>query len=309
MTSALLHVGFAKAGSTFLQEWFQRHPELCFTPHALGGFRDVFQLADFAHEQPGRHFRYFVTSNEMLGAGGRVPYGCPLYSFRMLRDADMRRGQRDICRTLHAMLPDASVIIVTRGFSSIIRSLYSQYVKLGGRRDFLEFLDEYNSILVQWLDVDYHLALYRETFGTDHTLVLPYEMLKADQATFLALIEQHLGLEHFDDIPGAENPSLGRDRLYWYARLSRWWVTPLAELFGPGPAGRIYYLYGFKVVQPDRLGPVISLINRLLPRTADLSYPDGYLDRFRGSATSLANSRWHQPFLSEYLVDTPPQGD
>lgn len=304
MTRCLVHPGFAKAGSTFLQEWFERNPQLRFTPHALAGFSSVFQIADLVHERPNQQYRYFVTSNELLGSGGRIPYGCALFSFRMLRDANLRQGQKDICRMLHDIFPDAKVLIVTRGFQGIIRSLYSQYIKLAGKVDFFRFLEEYEPILVQWLDIDYNLQLYRNAFGGDNVLVLPYELLRADPVLFLRTLETELGLEHTDNVPGAKNESLGPDRLYWYALLSRHVVSPIADLFGPWTAGRIYSFYGFKVVQPNKLGLFIRLMNRIHPRSADLTYPDRYLDKFRGMAGSLAGEGLYEPFLAEYLVES-----
>lgn len=302
MAKSLLHTGFAKAGSTFLQEWFERNPQLHYTRHAFAGFSNVFSMADLVHAHPNPQYRYFVTSNELLGSGGRIPYGCALFCFRMLRGANLREGQKNICSLLHDIFPDSRVLIVTRGFSGIIRSLYSQYIKLGGEFDFHGFLDAYKPILVQWLDVDYNLRLYRDAFGDESVIVLPYELLKHDPRTFVRTLETALELEPTDEIPGMKNPSLAPNQLYWYSLLSRYIVTPLADMFSPATAGRIYSFYSFKVVQPNRLGRVIQLMNRIGPRSTDLSYPDGYLDTFRGMAESLTDNELYEPFLDEYLI-------
>jgi hypothetical protein len=62
MARHLIHVGYSKAGSTFLQAWFERHPELRFAPGGLGGFNDVDELS----RPPGREYKYYVTSFEGL---------------------------------------------------------------------------------------------------------------------------------------------------------------------------------------------------------------------------------------------------
>ncbi len=304
MTRHLLHPGWAKAGSTFLQEWFARHPQLRFVPHSFAGFSNVFQMADVAQETP--QYRYYVTSSELLGSGGNIPYGNALYSFRMFANRDTRTGQRRICSMLRDIFPDSKVLIVTRGFSGIIRSLYSQYVKLGGEYGFPEYLEAYTSILDQWLDVDYNLGLYREAFGHENVLVLPFEWLKSDTPAFMAKLEGFLEIEHFDVAPGVRNPSLGPDRLYWYSWLSRHLVSPVAELFEPARARRLYSLYSFKIVRPDRLGFAIGLLNVVSPRSMIMDFPDGYLERFRGVANSLSKSELHRPFLDEYLVESVP---
>ncbi len=306
MTRHLLHPGWAKAGSTFLQEWFSRHPHLRYVPHGFAGFKDVFQMADVAQENPQTRYRYYVTSSELLGSGGNVPYGFALFSFRTFANRDTRTGQRRVCSMLREIFPNSKVLIVTRGFSGIIRSLYSQYVKLGGKREFSGYLETYTSTLEQWLDVDYNLGLYREAFGEENVLVLPFELMKSNTPAFISRLEEFLDIEHFDVVPGVRNPSLGPDRLYFYSWLSRHFVSPVAELFRPARARRLYSLYAFKIVGPDRLGFLIKLLNRASSRTATMDFPDGYLERFRGVANSLRESEPHRPFLDEYLVERAP---
>jgi hypothetical protein len=285
MTRHLLHPGWAKAGSTFLQEWFSRHPQLRYMPHSFAGFRNVFQMADVAQESREIRYRYYVTSNELLGSGGNVPHGFALHSFRMLRNRDLRAGQRRVCTMLREIFPDSKVLIVTRGFSGIIRSLYSQYVKLGGEQDFPGYLEAHTPILDQWLDVDYNLGLYRTAFGRQNVLVLPFELMQSDTRAFISILEEFLDVEHFDVVPGVRNPSLG----------------PVADLFEPVRAGRLYRLYAFEIVQPDRLGFIVRLLNALSPRSVNMEFPDGYLERFRGIASSLRESEHHRPFLDRYL--------
>ena len=283
-----------------------RHPQLRFVPHRFAGFSSVFEMADVAQETPAPGYRYYVTSSELLGSGGNIPYGNALYSFRMFADRDTRTGQRRICSMLREIFPDSKVLIVTRGFSSIIRSLYSQYVKLGGEQGFPGYLETYTSILDQWLDVDYNLGLYREAFGQENVLVLPFELLRSDTAAFMSSLEDFLDIEHFDVVPGVRNPSLGPDRLYWYSWLSRHLVSPVAELFAPERAKNLYSLYSFKIVRPDRLGFAVRLLNAVSSRSMRMDFPDGYLERFRGVANSLAKSELHRPFLDQYLVESVP---
>jgi hypothetical protein len=299
----LIHPGFAKAGSTFLQEWFARHPQMRYVPNHLGGFRDVFDLVAAAREASPTRWRYYVTSNELLGGGGRADQGCPLFTFRMNVDAELRPRQRSVCALLHEHYPDARVLIVTRGFAGIIRSLYSQYVKFGGSRDFEGFLHRYAYVLEQWLDVEYTVGLYRAAFG-DRLLVLPYEWLRDDTRGFIAAIEEFLEIEHFEEpIPGVRNPSLGPSELYWYPRVSRWIVSPVLERLPPERSGPLYSAYAFKVLSSEQLASGARWVSRRLGRTDALEFPPGYLERFRGRASCLASSRPHRPYLDDYLVD------
>jgi len=299
----LIHPGFAKAGSTFLQEWFSRHPQLRFSPHHLGGFRDVFDLADAARSQDPEHWRWYVTSNELLGSGASVPHGCPLFSFRMFADADLRTGQGRMCAMLHDEYPQARVLLVTRGFRGIVRSLYSQYVKLGGARSFPDFLERYAGMLEQWLDVDHVVGLWREAFA-ERLLLLPYEALLADPDAFVRTIESFLELDHHQDaIPGIRNASLDPAQLHWYPRLSRSIVAPVLDRLPPERAAGPYLGYAFKVLSSPHLARATHSLARVLGGHEDRELPPGYLDRFRGHARCLLQSPAHRPWLSEYLVD------
>jgi hypothetical protein len=227
----------------------------------------------------------------------------------MLVNRDLRAGQRRVCSMLRDIFPGSKVLIVTRGFRDIIRSLYSQYVKLGGNHDFTGYLRTYTPILDQWLDVDYTLTLYREAFGRENVLVLPFELVRADTEAAIAHLERLLELDHFDVVPGVRNPALDPRRLYWYSWLSRHIVSPVADRFEPARAGRLLSLYAFKIVQPDRLGFALKLMKSISPRSSNLEFPDGYLERFRGIANSLIESELHRPFLDGYLVQGEGDGE
>ena len=63
MARHLIHVGYPKTGSTFLQAWFERHPELRYSPGGLGGFHSVYEIARLSSRGA---YKYYVTSCEEL---------------------------------------------------------------------------------------------------------------------------------------------------------------------------------------------------------------------------------------------------
>src|SRR5688572_30091560 len=124
MTRHLLHIGYPKTGSTFLQEWFKRHPELCYVTGALGGFRDVYEIA-----RPGqRTYEYYVTSCEALSMANkslgdfmlsfdkvRIPVRIDWMEDWLKKKADrIKKDQAEACTALKSLYPDSRVIIVTR---------------------------------------------------------------------------------------------------------------------------------------------------------------------------------------------------
>ena len=48
----LLHIGYSKAGSSFLQKWFKEHPQLRYAPRGLAGFDTVCGIIDVALDNP-----------------------------------------------------------------------------------------------------------------------------------------------------------------------------------------------------------------------------------------------------------------
>jgi len=46
MAKHLIHIGYPKAGRTFLQAWFQQHPELCYVPEGWEVFTTYTKYAN-----------------------------------------------------------------------------------------------------------------------------------------------------------------------------------------------------------------------------------------------------------------------
>jgi hypothetical protein len=216
----------------------------------------------------------------------------------------MSQQQARICQALHDLFPASQVLIVTRGFRSCLHSLYSEYVKEGGDLAYRAFLTTHRELLLQWLDIDYLVQLYGTVFGQQNVIVLPYERLRDDPAGFLAALEQRLGLDHHPFAPHRVNPSLGPRELYWYAAISRHLVAPLADRLSTRSAGRLYLRYANGCVRPNRLRPLVQLMDRVLGRQgAESVPPDGYLDAFRNKATILRQYPLYAGYVAEYLLE------
>ncbi|HEX6158733.1 MAG TPA: hypothetical protein VF111_01120, partial [Thermoanaerobaculia bacterium] len=138
MTRHLLHVGYPKTGSTFLQRWFEAHPQLAYAEGGIAGFRDVYSIArDNAvpHDPP----LYRVTSAEVLTAP--IPdAGKPVIKYERVFDVPVATAQLQVCSTLAGLFANATVLIVTRGFRAMILSTLSQYARTGGDADLLQMV-------------------------------------------------------------------------------------------------------------------------------------------------------------------------
>ncbi|HFC11873.1 MAG TPA: hypothetical protein ENJ56_03440, partial [Anaerolineae bacterium] len=58
----LIHIGYPKAGSTYLQNWFEQHPAFQFSHGGILGFDDIWQLVRVGLATPASLQKWFVTS-------------------------------------------------------------------------------------------------------------------------------------------------------------------------------------------------------------------------------------------------------
>ena len=308
MARHLVHIGYPKAASTFLQLWFTGHPQLRYVPGGIAGFANVYELSRSLGDSPPM---YYVTSDEGLSSpaasvdhatlaepgGAGVPDLVPI-----------KRTQASVCARLKDMLPESRILIVTRGFKGIIMSGYSQYVRSGGvmhLRDMCEFLgtcldeDEYH-----FYDFDYFVGLYAGAFGEENVVVVPFELLRDDQAAFLAVLEERLGLRHHEVTLDRPNPSLSWAELYWYPTISKA-VSGTISRVGRSRCGRAYGWYTSRATMNNRLRPVVKLLQAFLPdrQIASEDFPSRVLERCRGRARCLQKDELYAPYASEYLWD------
>ena len=300
MTEHLIHIGFPKTGSKFLQRWFAEHPDIVFDPIGIGGCRDIYELVRQAGA-PGRRIGCRVTSFE-----GLVTPDLRAGLLRADEEWEGRRSdgeaQQRTCATLAALFPRARILLVTRGFRSMLLSGYSQYVRSGGGRDFHVFGPPDPAAAErgrQAWDYDAVIGLYRAAFG-DRLIVLPCELLRDDPTAFTAELERRLGLGHFAPAPQPVNPSLSPEGLRWYPRLTRLirrlplgapLRKALLRLYVPRIGGR-------------RLEAVVQRLQRLrpvAPVTPEL-ITDEMLEGFRGKAERLRGNAFYEPYRQEYLL-------
>lgn len=310
MPRHLLHVGYAKAASTFLQAWFAGHPQLRYVPGGLGGFRSVYELSLSADSK----VEYYVTSHEGLSN----PYTPSVKA--AVRDPaavvnvrPVKERQADVCEVLVTLFPVSRVLIVTRGFKSMMISSYSQYVREGGvyhlregavdrlRQHFERPSEMLPADPCQYWDYDHVVGLYADAFGEDNVIVLPFELLRDDRDAFLSILEERLGLEHHDVNVDRLNPSLSPAELYWYPVMSRAVFRVVSRLNGRVRA-RLHGWYLNRLFE-NRFRRVVNALHGLLPSrvvTAD-DFPADVMDHCRGRAERLRHHPLYAPYPAEYL--------
>lgn len=294
----LLHVGFPKAGSKFLQHWFEAHPQLRFGGSGLQGYKDVYALARAAAAPAGPEPLWNVTSYEGLTAP-RASAGAVRFDYAQAPAVPIAEAQSRACALLAGLFPGARVLVVTRGFRSMMLSSYSQYVRSGGTGE-VEALLERDDGESHW-NYDHVLGLYRRAFGEDAVLVLPFELLRDDPRAFLGQIERWLGLEPLPLETQPLNRSLSAIELRWYPRLTR----RVARLpLGSRLRERLLTRF-VEGVMADRWSRAVRWLQRLMPAppvTADL-IPQASVERFRGHADSLRDNPLYAAYGEDYLFN------
>jgi hypothetical protein len=243
-----------------------------------------------------------VTSSENLaapyaeaGRGRPIPGGK-----RVAPDAQARA-----CRLLADTFPEATILLLTRGFRSVLLSGYSEYVRSGGDSDFFalrkDLLPQSHGGEHAW-DYDYLVRLYRDAFG-GRVIVLPYELLRDDPRAFTAQLERRLGVDPFDSPVDRLHPSLSPLELRWYPRLTR--LVRRLPTAGR-PRSRLFAGY-VRSVRRNRWRRLISLLQRLAPATPvtrDLIGGEA-IEYFRGRAQALAGDPLYARYSDDYLLGEP----
>jgi hypothetical protein len=304
----LIHIGYPKAASTFLQEWFSQHPEFRFNHGALGSFYNIYDICREAAQNQQSDFKYFVTSSEDIVSprisSGRYPTETGLKDYTQ---PGYQLAQIKVCRILKDLFPNSEILLITRGFKRFYLSCYSQYVRCGGVLSWENFSQKYSDsnfgTINELFDYDHVYKLYARAFGEENLIVLPYELLCDDRKRFFSLIEERLGVEHFDeDIPRL-NESLADEEIYWYPRIS-YRVSNLAQKLGPLMYEKIYALY-IHQTNNRRIKKVARLLSRwrMEEDINQKELPPELLQAVRGKAEVFLNNPLYAPYLSEYLLD------
>ena len=299
MTPHLIHIGYAKAGSTILQRWFEAHSQIAFAPGRVLGLRSVY---DISHgERPIRGaIRLRVTSDESLttphpASGGKI------VSRPEAWDRKLHSGADRVCEDLADLFPDAHILIVTRGFRDMMLSGYSQFVRSGGTATFAEIQDALKEDYDTSSVFDYNATIcHYERLFPGRVIFLPYELLRNDPRKFLSVVEDKFGLDH-EPLPDVVvNRSFSAVELAWYPRF-----TSLAERL-PLP-NRVKqsvlraYLRTVSASKLRKLAATCQKIRPLTPVTANM-VSDAALQDYRCKTSRLRDNPLYLPYASDYLL-------
>lgn len=204
MGGLLIHIGYHKTGTTWLQQHLFINEEVGFgaivAPSERAQFSQDFILKnalDFEVEVARKFFQDRIQQLESQNL-------FPVLSAERLSGAFQAGGydSKLLAERLQACLPDGKILIVIREQRSMIYSAYVQYVRGGGPRNLKHyfrgprrakgFLPAFDPVHFEY---DRLVKCYQALFGKEQVLVLPYEFFRKDAPAFVRTIVDFCGLE------------------------------------------------------------------------------------------------------------------
>jgi hypothetical protein len=237
MNPILIHPGFHKTGTTFLQD-------CVFSDSRFFNFL-------FSHEEiqklfAGPHDFYFDQNQaeSMLERARAKNTGdvVDVISSEIL-SGTIFDGSRDCVRLadrLARTCGEAKILLTVRAQPAIMKSIYLQYLKRGGRKSLDRFLHFRREPGYHWFSpkvLEFHSLAehYAEKFGSENVLVLPQELLRRDRVSFLRLLFDFAGVKSNIDTTDLHYPE------------SRGWSPPASG----GPVLRVANLFRETPLNPE----------------------------------------------------------
>lgn len=279
MSARLLHIGYPKAGSNWVRGWLAAHPGVAYREGGAEALAGAQGNPALLHAASDETLVFPSDPGEVLAERADVDA------------AGLAARQDAACARLAALLPDAQVLIVTRGFAGMLRSSYSQSVRTGADWDLPEHAARV--LAAHPWHYDRLIAAYRAAFA-GRVIVLPFELLAADPVRFGQVLAERLGLAPLEHLPPPQNPSLGPAELAWYPRLAR--------LAARLPGGAALRGWQARAAFTNRWAGLVALLDHLSgTRAADV--PPARLAPLRGDAEELCRDPLFAPYAAEYLAD------
>lgn len=207
-TLPLLHIGYVKTGSTWLQDTYfdvDSSPFLSLAsqeelgsqivlPHCLEPLAD-----DFVQKIKQKMGQAYKKGKVPVLTGERLS-GNPIC------------GGHDtllIAERLKELFGDARILIVVREQSDMILSCYKQYIRECGVGSLNKYVNPPNDAKLPMFDISffhYHRLVqkYQELFGRDRVKVLCYEQFREDPLGFCNEIAEYAGVDKATSISSSE---------------------------------------------------------------------------------------------------------
>lgn len=182
----VIHIGFSKSASTFLQSLFEGNEELNFIYKSkrfslLDEDTDMVDLSESLTNLESDEHIILPSHNDHLNV-------------RTTRLEDVKK----ILIRIYNHNPDAKIILVLRSQLGLIPSRYSQYIVSGGDKSITEFVSILNGLEENEDDFqNYYFQIIKmmfEFFGKENTLILFFEEINSDRIGSIKKLSEFLNV-------------------------------------------------------------------------------------------------------------------
>ena len=278
----LLHIGYHKTGTTWLQRHVFGDPGSGFSQ--IGGAQHLIAVNAFDF-RPKRIRKQMGRKVVQAQAQGLVPV---LSSERLSGEPHFGGYDSElIADRLAAVFPDARILVVVREQTSMFLSIYKEYIRRGGAASLRQYLsapsDGYWLPQFRFEFLEYHrlIRYYQDLFGAENVMVLPYELLLTQPGTFLGQIGEFVRIQIVQPQIRSVNVSLSAFTLGLKRHLNRYLV-----LDGPvNPAPPFDF---------PASNALLERLCRLLDTKLPVAVHDRHEHRWRRHAAREVGSRYAQ---------------
>jgi hypothetical protein len=202
MARAIVHIGYHKTASTWFQKSvYPRVKNFAYVPRE----RVNHALLDAS----ALHFDAERSRAQLALPEGAAPILCEeALSGALLSGGFLGFQSAEIARRIHALLPDARIVVFVRSQPEMITAAYLQYLRVGGTYSARRFLwpSDYSRadatvpyrephFSFDHFDYDRLVAHYIALFGAERVHAYAYEELRRDGPVFLERFAKELGLK------------------------------------------------------------------------------------------------------------------
>ena len=245
----VLHVGFSKCASTYLQTFFQQHPELFLV--IKSHFFTPFEHCSF-ESSPDTYYNLFKTarSNQIcLESDEHILL--PVHHPVLDSAATTLESVSEVSQRIKSVQPKAKIILVVRNQVDLIVSRYSEYLLAGGKLGFDNFVGEFLACGEDGKNYyqNYYsriLDIFEDDFSPPSVLILLQEEFQRDEADTVRQICQFLGIA-VRQTPGDDLRSrrvgLSRRGMKMMRGLNRRFVIRPAKSYKRAEVRFPYFLY------------------------------------------------------------------
>ncbi|MCB9205230.1 MAG: sulfotransferase domain-containing protein [Flavobacteriales bacterium] len=210
ITDLLIHIGYHKTGTTWLQNELFVSGNNVFEPLSNNASRHSTVAQHFIQADDGVLLSSFdqntakvlSEANLIIKEVDRFAGKVPVISHERLSGNPHASGfdSKLVAHRIHKAFPRAKIFIVIREQRSFILSSYFQYLSIGGTDSLIKYLNSrydgrrphFSGKHVDYLPL---VKEYLELFGNEKVLVLPYEQFKENPTAFMNRLGNFVGKE------------------------------------------------------------------------------------------------------------------